>query len=94
MALTPPNAPTRMPTARKPASTNSRTEEKGTMCRKLTENELIILELRALYRPHIMTNASRLPSRPSISPSITKGRRIKELLAPTIFIIAISSLRE
>ena len=34
------------------------------------------------------------PNMPRIKPSTTNGRRIKLLVAPTIFIMAISSLRE
>ena len=43
--------------------------------------------------PHWSKNAIAPPTRPSTSPSTTKGQRMKKLLAPTIFIMPISSRR-
>ena len=47
----------------------------------------------AAYSAHWRKKAITAPSRPSMKPSYTKGQRIKPLVAPTIFIMAISSRR-
>ena len=47
----------------------------------------------ASYKPHCSKKARIAPVRPSMKPSYTKGQRIKPLVAPTIFIMAISSRR-
>lgn len=48
----------------------------------------------ASYRPHSRKNEHTAPSRPRMKPSTTNGIRMNEFVAPTIFMIAISSLRE
>ena len=47
----------------------------------------------AAYSPHCKPKAMTALNIPSSSPSYTKGQRINPLVAPTIFIIAISSRR-
>ena len=46
------------------------------------------------YRPHCRKNAISAPRKPRMKPSTTNGIRMNEFVAPTIFMIAISSLRE
>ena len=43
--------------------------------------------------PHCRKNASTAPKRPRIMPSKIKGQRTNQLVAPHIFIMAISSRR-
>ena len=47
----------------------------------------------AAYSPHCRPKAITALNRPSSSPSYTKGQRMNPLVAPTIFMMAISSRR-
>ena len=74
-------------------NTVSDTELNGITLMRLPVSEPTTLPVIRLYSPHSARNARPPPSMPRIRPSTMKGRRIKPLLAPTIFIIAISSRR-
>ena len=54
---------------------------------------LFIVSLTALYTKYIIIIVIDAESRPIVTPSIINGRRTNESVAPTAFIILISSLR-
>ena len=56
-------------------------------------SELLMPLAMALYSSHCRPKAITAPNRPSSSPSNTKGQRMKLSVAPTIFMMAISSRR-
>ena len=66
---------------------------KGTTSIRLPVMELTSFPVTRLYSPHSARKARPPPRMPSTRPSMTKGRRIKPLVAPTIFMMAISSRR-
>ena len=66
---------------------------KGTTSSSCMVSELLMPLAMALYSSHCRPKAITAPNRPSSRPSNTKGQRMKPSVAPTIFMMAISSRR-
>ena len=66
---------------------------KGRMVSRDSPLDWITARPTSSYTAHWSRKATSAPVRPSSIPSTMKGQRMKELVAPHIFIMAISSRR-